>query len=124
MHGNRPRGTKLRHGKLKTIRSKDASREEEEEGFNLAGTQLNEALASEERLRKREQSCMAPRVVVLAIFWKVQTRSVQERERAKVKDKARTETVTAEQQDNRRPRRRVKLERGHTSRCLHQQDHA
>ena len=40
--------------------------EDEEEAFNLAGTQLNEAFALErnaERLHKREQSCMTSRVV-------------------------------------------------------------
>ena len=36
---------------------------------------------------------MTSRVVVVAIFRKVQTRKVQEQERVKAKDKARTETV-------------------------------
>ena len=102
--------------------------EVEEEAFNPAGTQLNEALASEktreERLHKREQSCMTSRVVVVAINRKVQTRKVQVQERAKVKEKARTETVMAEGQDIRRTRRRVKLERDLTSRCIQWRDRA
>ena len=67
---------------------------------------------------------MTSRVVVVAIIGKVQTRKVQEQERAKVKDKARTEAVMAERQDNCRTRRRVKLESRPHSRCLHQQDRA
>ena len=54
--------------------------DEEEEAFNRAGTQLNEALASETRakqLHKREQSCMISRVVVAGSILKVQTRKAQ-----------------------------------------------
>ena len=42
---------------------------------------------------------MTSRVVVVAVLRKVQTRKVQGQERAKVNDKARTETFMAERQD-------------------------
>ena len=67
---------------------------------------------------------MTSRVVVVAIIREVPTRKGQEQEMAKVKDEARTETVMAERQENRGTHRRVKLERGLTSRCLLQQDRA
>ena len=45
MHGKKPPGTKLVHGKLKTISSKEASpTKTKKKLFNLAGTQLNEVL--------------------------------------------------------------------------------
>ena len=51
---------------------------------------------------------MTSRAVVGAVIRKVQTRKVQEHERAKVKDNARIGTVMAERQGNRRTRRRAK----------------
>ena len=65
---------------------------------------------------------MRSRVVVVVIIRRVQARKVEEQERAKVNDKARTETDVVECWDSRRTRRGVKLERGLTSRCLHQCD--
>ena len=67
---------------------------------------------------------MTSRVAVVVIVLKAQSRKAQVQDRSKVKDNARTETVMAERQDNRRTHRRVKLERDLTSRCHHQQDRA
>ena len=55
---------------------------------------------------------MTSRAVVVVTIPKVQTTKAQRQERAKAKDKARTETAVdlVEQQDNRRAHRRAKLE--------------
>ena len=99
--------------------------EGEEEAFNLAETHLNEALASE---RNATRTVAQARAIMHYIkssrggyFPQGANKKGSGQERAKVKDKARTETVMAERQDNRRTRPRVKLERDLTGRCLHQQ---
>ena len=53
MHGNRLPGTKLVHGKAEDHQFEGSfADEDEEEAFNLAGTRLNEALASERIARR------------------------------------------------------------------------
>ena len=63
--------------------------EDEEEPFNLAGIQWNEALASEKNEKnsctsESNKSCMISRVVVAVIVLKVQTRKAQAQDRAKL----------------------------------------
>ena len=97
--------------------------EDEEEAFNLADTQLNEALASERNARRTVAQAMAIMHDINSSRGAYYPQGASKK-RSKVKDKARTETVMAEHQDNRRTRRCVKVERDFTSRCLHQQDRA
>ena len=53
MHGSRPLGTKLVHGKLEDDQFEGSFADEySEEACNLACTQLNEALASERNARR------------------------------------------------------------------------
>ena len=82
MHGNRPRGTKLVHGKLKMISSKEASWMKMKKKLSIwqvlnCTTPLPQRETREELLQKREQPSMSSRVVVVAIIRKVQTRKVQ-----------------------------------------------
>ena len=85
--------------------------EDEEEAFNLARTQLNEALASERNARRTVAQARA----IMHDFKSSRggyypqgaSRKVQRQERAKAEDKARTGIVVVERWDTRRTRQRA-----------------
>ena len=115
MHGDRLPGTKLELGKMKMISSQGSFADEaEEEAFNLARTQLHEALASE---RNAKRTAAQARAIMHDIkssrggyYPQGANKKGPEAEKGKGKGQVRTETIVVERWDSRRTRQRVKLE--------------